>query len=69
MERVLDVTERVLGNGDVIRILESIRVRMFEDRPEGNCRPGAQLLWLVSTAHDRYQGIDQLIIDYGKIAR
>jgi hypothetical protein len=69
MERVLDVTERALGNGNVIRILESIRVRMFEDRPEGNCCPGAQLLWLVSTAYDHHQGIGQLIIDYAKIAR
>ena len=53
LERVLDVMKRTLSNGYIIRILESIRVRLFQYRPKGNCRPSAQLLWLVGTACDR----------------
>jgi hypothetical protein len=34
----LDVTKRALRNGYIIRILESIHVRLFQDRPKGYCR-------------------------------
>ena len=45
--------ERAPSDGYIFQILESIFVRLFEDRPEGNCSPGAQSLWLVCTAYDR----------------
>ena len=38
LERVLDVMKRALSNGYIIGILKSIRVRLFQDRPKGNCR-------------------------------
>src|SRR5215469_11858197 len=36
-ERVLNVLECSLGYGYIIRILESIYIRLFQDRPKGNC--------------------------------
>src|ERR1700685_3967770 len=69
LERVLDVMKRTLGNGYIIRIVESICVRLFQDRPKGNCRPGAQLRWLICTACDRQYHIGQIVVDHGKITR
>ena len=69
LKRLLDVTKCALRNGYIIGILESIRVRLFQDRPKRNCRPSTQLLGLVGTACDRQQCIGQIVVDHGKIAR
>jgi hypothetical protein len=42
-----------VSNSYIIRILESTRIRLFQDRPNRNCRHSAQLFWLVGATDDR----------------
>jgi hypothetical protein len=69
LERALDVTKRALSDAYIVRILESISLRLFEDRPEGNSSAGAQPFWLDRTAYNRYQAVSQLVVDHCKVAR
>src|SRR5215469_2665633 len=39
LEQLLDVTKRAPTNGYIVRILESIRLRLLEDWPKRNSRP------------------------------
>src|ERR1700722_7854982 len=42
LERVPDVAKSALSDARIVRIIEPIRLRLFEDRPKGNRSAGAQ---------------------------
>ena len=48
---------------EVIGILESLHVRMLEDRPQGDRRPAAYLLGPVAAAQDGEERVDQFVVD------
>ena len=55
--------ERAFRDREVVGILESLRARMLEHRPQGDRRPAAYLLWPVAAAEDGEERVDQFVVD------
>jgi hypothetical protein len=53
LKRALDAPEHALSNGYTFRILESIRIRVIEDRPKSDGGSGTQSLYLIRIAYYR----------------
>jgi hypothetical protein len=62
---VFDVIKCALGNDQIERVIETVQIRLFQDRPEGNRGAGPQRLRFAGPSQDFKQNTGKLVIhDY-----